>query len=189
MAKKPKTYKQRKKAKELAWARCVKGSEMLELLGRCGGEPDSDKRRKLILCLYDAVGPTVKSCVPINEHRPLLALEFAWGWAVGKQGADVDGLRKAGENARAANGRDARDPETYHAYAAAEIAGDVCCAAYAPLPDGFELLTVGHYSWIAAWNAVHVARGATEKQIAETVRRHYPKPPKRIWMRCLRKVA
>jgi hypothetical protein len=149
------------KSGKTAWAACERGDWMLWLAGRLSGLPESDGRKKLVLCCCECARlslPIYEARYP-NDGRVRKCLDTAERWARGE--ATIEELREARAAAYAAYAADAAD--AYAAYLAADAAAAYAAAAYAA------------YSYAA--NAANAANASTLKQCADIVRKHYPMPP------------
>jgi hypothetical protein len=141
-----------------AWIACERGDHMLWLCGKLSGPPESDGRKKLVLCCCECARlslPIYEARYP-NDGRVRKCLDTAERWARGE--ATIEELREARAAAYAAYAADAAD-----AYLAADAAAAYAAAAYAA------------YSYAA--NAANAANASTLKQCADIVRKHYPTPP------------
>ena len=98
-----------------AWNTCARGDWMLWLLGNFNCEPDSNSRRKLVLCACQCARLALKH-IKAGEDRPRIAIETAEQWARREGGVTLDVVKSARAAARAA--ADAA------AYAAAVAAAD-----------------------------------------------------------------
>jgi hypothetical protein len=142
-----------------AWRECQRGDWMLWLVGKVSGPPESEGRKKLVLCACECA----RLALPIFENRYLndgrvrKCIETAERWAKGE--ATIEELRQArsAADADAAAAADAADAAAY-AYAAAAYAA----AAYAAYADAY---------------AYADARALARAECADIVRKHYPKPP------------
>lgn len=103
---------------DAAWAACERGDWMLWLLGRLSDEPESDARKKLVLCAC-ACARTALPFVRAREERPLRCIKTAEKWARGE--ATIDEVREARRAAYAAAAAYA-DADAAAAYAAAAAA-------------------------------------------------------------------
>ncbi len=164
------------KSRAAAWKTCGRGDWMLWYLGTRSGPPESDARRRLVLCACECVRlalPYVKA----GETRPLKAIETAEGWAR-NDGTTLAQVRAAyaAYAAYAANAAYA----TYAAYAAnAAYAYAAAYATYAAYAANAAYAAAN-----AAANAAYAAAAADAKtktlaQCADIVRRHYSRPPSR----------
>jgi hypothetical protein len=141
-----------------AWIACERGDHMLWLCGKLSGPPESDGRKKLVLCCCECARlslPIYEARYP-NDGRVRKCLDTAERWARGE--ATIEELREARAAAYAAYAADAAD-----ACLAADAAAAYAAAAYAA------------YSYAA--NAANAANASTLKQCADIVRKHYPTPP------------
>jgi hypothetical protein len=136
------------KSGKTAWQACERGDWMLWLAGRLSGLPESDGRKKLVLCCCECARlslPIFQKRYPKNDCVRK-CLDTAERWARGE--ATIEELREARASA-------------YYAYYAAY-------AAYAA--DAADAAD-------AASASVYYANYAAYKQCAEIVRKHYPTPP------------
>jgi len=147
-----------------AWKACKRGDWMLWLLGKFSGPPESEGRKKLVLCACECARlslPSYQKKYP-GDERVARCIETAERWANGE--ATIEELRTA----RAA------------AYSAAAAA----YAAYSAAADGdaaYSAAADAAYSAAAAAYAAYSAAAAREETLAkcaDIVRKHYPRPPK-----------
>jgi hypothetical protein len=146
------------KNQQQAWNDCERGDWMLWLLGRLSGEPESNKRQKLVLTACECARLSLH-LVEDGEERPRIAIETAEKWTRGK--ATIDEVGKA-----AADAADAAYAAAAAAYAAAASAAYVAAAAAVDA-------AADAYAAAAA-----VMRTTTLQQCADIVRKHYPKVPR-----------
>ena len=66
-----------------AWDKCERGDWMLWLLGKLSGPSDSSKRKELVLIVCKCARTSLKY-VTKGEKRPLIAIQTAEKWAIGK---------------------------------------------------------------------------------------------------------
>ena len=78
---------------EAAWQSCHRGNWMLWLLGQFAGEPDSDARKRLVLCACECarLAPPIKRAE--WEQARLNCLDVTEQWARG-EGATIEEVRK-----------------------------------------------------------------------------------------------
>jgi hypothetical protein len=134
---------------QAAWDKCKRGDWMLWYAGKKSGEPESAKRKKLVL----AACACARLALPYTKDPCVLAcIETAEKWAGGKA--------TIGELWLARNAVYAADAAAYAVYAA-DAATYAADAAYA-----------------AAANAYADARRKLLKQCADIMRKHYPKVPR-----------
>ena len=115
-----------------AWRECQRGDWMLWLLGKLSGTPESDDRKKLVLCAMECA----RLVLPIYEkrftsdNRVRACIETAERWANGQ--ATITELRSA-RSAAAAAAYAAAAADSAYATAAAYAAADAAAAdaAYA----------------------------------------------------------
>ena len=131
-----------------AWQLCQRSDWMLWLLGQLSDPPESDARKRLVLCCCE-VARTALVHVPAGEDRPRIAIETAEAWARGQ--ATIEQVIAAASAAASAAGAASA------AYAAAYAA---VYAAYA-----------------AAYSAAYAARTKALATCADIVRKHYPHAP------------
>ena len=114
---------------EAAWQSCHRGNWMLWLLGQFAGEPDSDARKRLVLCACECarLAPPIKRAE--WEQARLNCLDVTEQWARG-EGATIEEVRKVRAAAADAAAADAARA-VWSADAAARAAGD--CATYAAI--------------------------------------------------------
>ena len=142
-----------------AWATCTRADWMLWLLGKLSGAPESDMRKKVVLCACACARTALKQ-VPDGEDRPLQAIETTERWARGDDGVTLDDVRSAASAAAsAAAASAAASASAAAAYAAYAAAYDADAAAYA-----------------AAASAA-AARWQHLSKLADFVRQHFPQPP------------
>ena len=110
-------WAQEQKNQKQAWNDCERGDWMLWLCGKLSGEPESHKRKKLVLTSCECARLALKH-VPKGELRPIKTIETAEKWANGK--ATIEQVRKATAAAYAA---------TANAAATAAYAGAGAAAA------------------------------------------------------------
>jgi hypothetical protein len=146
------------KNQQQAWNDCERGDWMLWLLGRLSGEPESNKRQKLVLTACECARLSLH-LVEDGEERPRIAIETAEKWTRGK--ATIDEVGKA-----AADAADAAYAAAAAAYAAAASAAYVAAAA------------ASSAAYVADAAAAAVMRTTTLQQCADIVRKHYPKVPR-----------
>ena len=82
-----------------AWDQCHRGDWMLWVLARTSGPPESDSRKRLVLCACE-IARTALQYVPAGEDRPRVAIETAERWTRGE--ATIEEVRVATANATAA---------------------------------------------------------------------------------------
>jgi len=151
------------KNQQQAWDDCKRGDWMLWLLGKLSDEPESKKRKKLVLTACECARLSLH-LVEDGEERPRIAIETAEQWAIGK--STIDEVWKA-----VAAAYDVSDA----AYAAASAA----YAAYAA--DAAYVAAAASAASAAYAYAPAAAASAKEgilKQCADIVRKHYPKVPR-----------
>jgi hypothetical protein len=147
-----------------AWRECQRGDWMLWLVGKVSGPPESEGRKKLVLCACECA----RLALPIFENRYLndgrvrKCIETAERWAKGE--ATIEELRQARSAAYAAYAAAA-----YAAYVAADAA-DAYAAAYAAAAYAADAYAADAY-------AADAARAKALAECADIVRKHYPKPP------------
>ena len=141
--------KEQKNQKQ-AWNDCERGDWMLWLCGKLSGEPESHKRKKLVLASCECARLALMH-VPKGELRPIKTIETAEKWANGK--ATIEQVRKAVADA---------------------VGADAAAAAYAANAAYAYAADAGAYADAAATGA----RSGTLKICADIVRKHYPNPPK-----------
>lgn len=143
---------------ESAWRECQRGDWMLWLICQFAGQPESDERKRLVLCACECA----RLAPPIGredwEQARLDCLSVTERWAKGEEGITIQQVRKARADAAAVY---AAANAAYVDYVAADVANAAAYVAYA-----------------AANAAAHVAADAARKetlaQAAAIVRRHYP---------------
>ena len=150
-----------------AWRECQRGDWMLWLLGKLSGTPESDDRKKLVLCAMECA----RLVLPIYEkrftsdNRVRACIETAERWANGQ--ATITELRSARSAAAAAAAAAADAADAAAAYAA--YAAYAAAAAYA---------VDAAYAAAAAADAAAAARSKARAECAGIVRKHYPRPPR-----------
>jgi hypothetical protein len=147
---------------ESAWQDCTRSDWMLWLLGKLSGSPESDSRKRLILCVCECARLTL-SYVPEGENRPRIAIETAEKWARGEESVLLSDVLAAADAAYAT---------VYATCAIAHVAADAAAdAAYA----------AAHVAAYAAAYAANAASHGKEDQAqakcADIVRKHYPEAP------------
>ena len=140
-----------------AWQLCQRGDWMLWLLGRLSDPPESDARKRLVLCTCECARLAIVH-VPTGEDRPRIAVETAEAWARG-QATIKQVIAASADSAYAAY---AAYAAAYAAYAAS-AAGAACAANSAA------------YAAYAADSAA--ARTKALATCADIVRTHYPHAP------------
>lgn len=167
-----------------AWAACERGNEMLWLLGRMAGPPESESRRRLVLTTC-ACARLALPYAPEGEDRPRVAIETAERWARQEEGVT---LRDVQITANAADSAAAYAPTTaatvaayaaaYAAYSAYTTLSSVA-TAYAACDAAARAATAAAYS--AAHSAATIAAGGAHadhlRKCADIVRAHYADPP------------
>jgi hypothetical protein len=163
------------KNQQQAWDDCKRGDWMLWLLGRLSGEPESNKRQKLVLTACECARLSLH-LVEDGEDRPRIAIETAEKWTRGK--ATIDEVGKAAADAAYAYAADddaaAAAAAAYAAYAAAAAAAAYAAAA-AAAADAYAAAAAVADAYAAA---AAVMRTTTLQQCADIVRKHYPKVPR-----------
>lgn len=157
-----------------AWADCERGDQMAWLLGRIAGPPESDSRRKLVLCLCE-IARTALPFVDEGDTRPHVAIDTAERWALGEPGVSTDDVRAAASASYDASYADAAES----AYAAAAAA--YTAAASARADDACRAAASAAASARAAdacRDAASAARAKSLKSSADIIRKRYPTPPK-----------
>lgn len=160
-----------------AWRDCERGDWMLWLCGRMSGEPESDGRRKLVLCAC-ACARLSLTHVPAGELRPLNAIETAEKWARGEAGVTMRHVLAAAAAATAyAAYAASADADSYNA--AAAYAADAAYNAAYTAPASTTAAAYAAYAAAYASDAAYTAAAhlATLKRCAEIVRQYYPKCP------------
>ena len=95
-----------------AWQLCKRGDWMLWLLGQLSDPPESDARKRLVLCTCECARLAIVH-VPTGEDRPRIAVETAEAWARGQAT-----IKQVIDAASAAGAASAADSAAYAAYAA-----------------------------------------------------------------------
>jgi hypothetical protein len=168
------------KNQQQAWDDCKRGDWMLWLLGRLSGEPESNKRQKLVLTACECARLSLH-LVEDGEDRPRIAIETAEKWTRGK--ATIDEVGKAAADAAAADAAAAYAAAS--AYAAAAVDAAAYAAYAAAAVDAVDSAAYAAYAVDAAVDAAAYAAAAaavmrttTLQQCADIVRKHYPKVPR-----------
>ncbi len=146
-----------------AWAKCERGDWMLWLVGRLSGEPDNEKRRKLVLCSCRCARLALPH-VRKGEDRPLKAIETAEAWARNEDGVTLEEVMAAAA-------------DTYTAYIsyAAHISYVATNAAYAAANASYVAANTAYVvAKAAAYEDAYDSRQKTLKQCADIVRQYYP---------------
>jgi hypothetical protein len=143
-----------------AWRACERGNWMCWLVGRVSGEPGSAARQRLGLLLQEIVKFAADDANAANTNAAALA---------------ANAVRAANAAALAADyAADVADDDAaaFAADAAAAFAADT--AALAADASAFAAA----YTAYVAGTTWHVAKRKSLAQIADIVRRHYPRPPR-----------
>ena len=145
----------------VAWRDCTRGDWMLWLVGQLSGPPESASRKALVLAAC-ACARLALPHVPASEERPRIAIETAEQWARGENGVMLDNVKRG-----AAYAAYAAACAAYAAYAAdaAAYAADVAYAA-------------AHAAYVGGGIGDDYTRKRTLSQVADIIRKHYPKPPR-----------
>src|ERR1017187_10238258 len=113
-----------------AWKTCARGDWMLWLLGNFNCEPDSNSRRKLVLCACQCARLALKH-IKAGEDRPLIAIETAEQWARREGGVTLDVVKSAAAASAAAAATAAATYAAASAAAATAAYAATYAAAYA----------------------------------------------------------
>jgi hypothetical protein len=149
-----------------AWNECERGDWMLWLLGKLSGEPESSKRKKLVLCACECA----ELALPYTkDKRVKKCIDTTRAWANGK--STIEEVIEARFAADAATDAAASAAAAYAANAAASA------AAYASAAASAAAYAAANASAAASAAAYASARTKTLKQCADIVRKHYPKTP------------
>ena len=144
-------WAQEQKNQKQAWNDCERGDWMLWLCGKLSGEPESHKRKKLVLASCECARLALKH-VKQGEERPIKTIETAEKWANGK--ATIEQVRKAAAaayaTAIATAGADAADAAAYAAYTA--TAGADVAAAYAAYAAAYTAAAAAAAAAYAVYN-------------------------------------
>jgi hypothetical protein len=159
------------KNQQQAWDDCKRGDWMLWLLGKLSGEPESKKRKKLVLTACECARLSLH-LVEDGEERPRIAIETAEKWTRGK--ATIDEVIKAAYASAAA----AAAYDSAAAYAAADAAYAAAYAAYDAADAASAAADAAAAAAYASAAAAAVMRTTTLQQCADIVRKHYPKVPR-----------
>ena len=116
------------KTSQELWDACKRGDWMLWLIDRLSGEPESEKRKKLVLAACQCARLSLKY-VKEGETRPLKAIETAESWARGES-VTIEVVRTASAAYAAYSASTAASSAAYAAYAASAAAA-AYAAAYA----------------------------------------------------------
>jgi len=160
------------KTSQELWGDCKRGDWMLWLIGKLSGEPESEKRKKLVLTACKCARLSLKY-VEKDETRPLQAIEIAEKWARGE--ASIKQVRDAVYAASSADAADAADAAAYAADAAAYFAASAAYAAYAA---AYAAASAADAAYAAAYAADAADAADAEKETlakcADIVRKDYP---------------
>jgi hypothetical protein len=158
-----------------AWQQCQRGDWMLWILGRLAGPPESDSRRRLVLCACECAR-TAWQWMP---EAARVCVETAEKWARGE--ATIEQVREARRAADVAAvayaaGVAVAADDAGVAVAVAAVAADAAYAAYGAA-DAADAAHAADDAYGAA-HAADDARMRVLAQCAGIVRRHYPHPPR-----------
>ena len=156
--------KEKHKTLSAAWAACPRGDWMLWMAGKLSGAPESEGRKRLVLAACECARlalPRYEKYYP-DDKRPRRCIEAAEAWANGK----------ATNAAAAAYAADA--------YAADADAYDAAAAAAAYAADADAYAAAAAYAADAYAADAADARAKALAQCADIVRKHYPKPPRKL---------
>ena len=138
-----------------AWQECEHGDWMLWLAGYFSGLPESDGRKKLVLCACECARLALSV---VADSRVVACIETAERWA--RDEATMAQLRRAKKHADPDNATDDTDA----------IADSACAAADAADHASHVVVCVAHATAAAA-------RLNMLPLCADIVRAHYPTPP------------
>jgi len=138
------------KNQKQAWNDCERGDWMLWLLGKLSGQPESFKRKKLVLAVCECARLSLKY-VKKGEERPLKAIETAEKWAKGQ--TTIEEVREAAAVASAA-------------YAAAAVAAASAAYAVAAAYAAADVAASAAYAAAAAAAATYAAAAAADDAAA-----------------------
>lgn len=151
---------------------------MLCLLGWLAGEPESESRRKLVLCVCACVRPVLK-CVPAGEASQ--AVDIAERWARRGQGVTLEQVAHAAYAAAhvayCAN---------YHNSCLAYVSFAAAHAAHAAhVVDAYSIACSASYTAVNAIFADFTVFSSSSyksafQKCADIVREHYPEWPKNL---------
>ena len=119
------------------WDDCKRGDWMLWLAGKLSGEPEGEKRKRLVLTACKCARLSLVY-VKDGELRPLKAIETAEKWAKGEDGVSIQDVREAADAAvSAADAAYAASAASaaYAAYAAAAASAASAGGAAAYVAD------------------------------------------------------
>ena len=92
-------WAKRQESASAAWKNCRRADWMLWLLGRLSGPPESESRKRLVLCSCECAR-TALQYVPSGEDRPRICIETTERWTRGE--ATIEKVRAAAWDAWAA---------------------------------------------------------------------------------------
>ena len=151
-----------------SWDDCKRGDWMLWLIGKLSGEPESEKRKKLVLTACKCARLSLKY-IAKGETRPLKAIETAEAWARGK-GVNIQDVHTVADAAWVAAGDDSASAALW----AAKSASVAALVAYVVTENDMS----AHWASDAAWFAAEAVWIATKERIlakcAGIVRKDYP---------------
>jgi hypothetical protein len=139
-----------------AYQQCQRGDWLLWLWGRLAGPPESDSRKRLVLCACECAR-TAWEWMPEAGRA---CIETAEKWARGE--ATIEQVREA----------------RIAASAAVAYAADAAAAAYAAAAADVASVAVAAVAASVYAHAPAAARLRVLAQCADIVRRHYPHPPR-----------
>jgi hypothetical protein len=147
-----------------AWQQCQRGDWMLWLLGRLSGPPESDARKRLVLCAGGCARLALVH-IPAGEDSPRIAIETGEAWTRGE--ATIKQVRLAAAAAAASAAYAASTAAAYAAstaYAAYAAAASAASAAYAAAAAAayaaYAASTAAAYAAYAASTAAAAAASA-----------------------------
>jgi len=160
------------KTLQAAWDACPRGEWLLWWAGKKSGEPESAKRKKLVLASCECareVLPFFEKRYP-DDKRVRECMETAEKWAEGEDGVTIEMVREKRRDAYAAAAAAAWADAAHAAHAAY-----AACAAYAAFTgDAGDAA----YAAYAAADAAAADRTEMRLRCANIVRKHYPKVPR-----------
>jgi len=192
------------KTSQELWDDCERGDWMLWLIGKLSGEPENDKRKKLVLTTCECA----RLALPFagkNKEVAKKAIETAEKWAKNK--ATIKEVKAAAyaaytayaaaayaayaayaaayaADAAAAYAVAAAADAAYTAYAAAAYAAYAAyaaayaadaAAAYAAYAAAYAVAAAAYAAYAAAYAADAAAKSKILKKCAKIVRKNYPK--------------
>ena len=146
------------------WDQCRDPQSMAWILGSFVGDPQSQSRKDLVLCLCEMARLSLKY-VKKGEDRPSIALETAERWARNEAGVTLEYVKKASENAAASDAVSAYVSAYASAYASASAYVSASASAY---------VSASASAYVSADASASASAYAA---CADIIRKHYPKVP------------